>query len=221
MAVKISASILNADYLNLEREIESVAEFTDWIHVDAMDGHFVPNLTFGWGLVSSIKKRFESFLDVHIMVEPADSFVEGFCDAKPDLLTFHIEATHHAHRLAEYIKSRGIKAGISLNPATPIEALKGIIDYVDLVLVMSVNPGFGGQRFIEESVTRVRELSAMRRERNLNFMIEIDGGISPSNARKVVEAGVDVLVCGSYIFESTDRKNALNTLRGVADGRVR
>ncbi|MCD6420349.1 MAG: ribulose-phosphate 3-epimerase [Synergistetes bacterium] len=220
MAVKISASILNADYLNLQREIESVIGSTDWIHVDVMDGHFVPNLTFGWKMVSSIRKRFSNFLDVHIMVEPADRFVETFCNAKPDLLTFHIEATHHAHRLAEYIKSKGIKVGISLNPATPIELLKGIMDYVDLILIMSVNPGFGGQKFIEGSIERVKEVAEMREKRNLNFLIEIDGGISPDNARKVVEAGVDVLVCGSYIFESEDRKNALNTLRGVADGKT-
>ncbi len=220
MAVKISASILNADYLNLQREIESVIGFTDWIHVDIMDGHFVPNLTFGWKMVSSIRNRFSSFLDVHIMVEPADKFVEAFCNAKPDLLTFHIEATHHAHRLVEYIKSQGIKVGISLNPATPIELLKGIMDYVDLILIMSVNPGFGGQKFIEGSIERVKEVAEMRKKRNLNFLIEIDGGISPDNAREVVEAGVDVLVCGSYIFESEDRKDALSTLRGVADGKT-
>ncbi len=203
--VKIAPSILTADLSNLEKQIRFLEEGNaDLIHIDVMDGTFVPNITFGPLLVKTIQKITNIPLDVHLMIINPEKYVEQFIDSGASYLTIHQEATLHLHRTIEMIKKLGAKAGVSLNPATSLSTLDEILQYLDLVLIMSVNPGFGGQTFIESSLQKISRLKKMISSNKLNTLIEVDGGINLENVEKVVKAGTDILVIGNSIFSSTD-----------------
>lgn len=215
--IQISPSILSADFSRLGDEVKEICELgADYIHVDVMDGHFVPNISFGAGVMKSLNEISSVPYDVHLMIEDPDKYLDTFVTDKTEFITVHQEACVHLDRTIEHIKSLGngvIKAGVSLNPATPVDLLSCIIDKVDLVLIMSVNPGFGGQKFIPQSIDKVRELSRIRDEKDLKFLIEVDGGVNGDNAHLLKEAGADILVTGSYIFKSGDRKKAIESIK--------
>ncbi len=209
----ISPSLLAADFGHLQRDIEMVNKSeADWFHLDIMDGIFVPNISFGFPVMKYIKKHAQKPLDVHLMITDPDRFIDDFYKAGADILTVHLETCHHLHRTVQKIKSLGIKAGISLNPHTPVHLLKDIIADVDLVLIMSVNPGFGGQKFIPNALEKVRELKTLITNKKSDALIEVDGGVDHTNAKALIDAGCDVLVAGSYIFKS---KNQQETIKGL------
>lgn len=201
--VKISPSILAADFACLGEEVTAICEAgCDYVHVDVMDGHFVPNLTIGPGVVKAIKPHASKPLDVHLMISPVDAFIDLFAEAGADIITFHPEAGPHPHRNVQAIKAAGCKAGISLNPATPIAALEELIEDIDLILVMSVNPGFGGQKFIKTQLEKIRRIRDLITAAGREIELEVDGGVNSKNAEEIITAGADVLVAGTAVFQN-------------------
>jgi len=215
--IEIAPSILSADFARLAEQVQAAAEGgASLLHVDVMDGHFVPNITIGPPVVASLRKATDLPLDVHLMIENPDRYVPAFVDAGADWISVHQEATVHLHRTLELIRARGARVGVVINPATPVETLSEVLDMVDFVLVMSVNPGFGGQKFIPGSVRKVERLAALRAERNPALRIEVDGGITLDTIGKVVRAGAEVLVAGNAAFGAGDPKTNTQKLLKAA-----
>ncbi len=215
-SIKISPSILSADLGNLARDLQSIAE-ADFIHIDVMDGHFTPNLTFGPQIVRVTKAVSDVPLDVHMMVSNPEESIDWYADAGADLITVHYEAATHLHRIVSHLHDRGIKAGVVLNPATPVCVLDSIIEDLDMVLLMSVNPGFGGQTFIEGTYAKLKALTALCREHQVAPLIEVDGGVCMDNVEKVVRAGANVLVAGSAVLGKPNPATALQELKDKAN----
>jgi ribulose-phosphate 3-epimerase len=214
----IAPSILSADFAKLGEEVRAIDEAgADWIHIDVMDGHFVPNITIGPGVVKALRPHTAKPFDVHLMISPVDLFLDGFAEAGADIITVHPEAGPHLHRTIQRIKDLGKKAGVSLNPATPAKALDYVLEEVDLVLVMSVNPGFGGQKFISSQLRKIEAIANRIAKENLDVQLEVDGGIDPETARQAVGAGANVLVAGTAAFRGGPSAYAANikALRGA------
>lgn len=214
--IKIAPSILSADFTKLADEIKEVeAGGADYIHVDVMDGQFVPNITIGPLIVEAIRPVTTLPLDVHLMIKNPDRYISAFAKAGADIISVHVETCLHLHRTIQLIKQHGLKAGVVLNPATPVEQVKHILQDIDLILLMTVNPGFGGQEFIKSVVPKIKQISKMIVDRGLSIEIEVDGGINVDTARLCVEAGANVLVAGSAIYDQTDRKLSIETIKGA------
>jgi ribulose-phosphate 3-epimerase len=212
--VKIAPSLLSADFSRLKEEVQEIEQVgADWLHLDVMDGHFVPNLTFGPLVVEAIRPYTKLPFDVHLMIENPDIYIDAFAKSGADYITVHQETCPHLHRTIHHIKGLGVKAGVSINPATPISVIEPILSDVDLVLLMTVNPGFGGQSFITSVLSKIADLRTLIDRRGLQVEIEVDGGIAPGTAKQVVESGATVLVAGSAVFGQTDRKQAIDLIR--------
>lgn len=216
---KLAPSILSADFSKLGEEVASVEKAgADIIHVDVMDGHFVPNISYGATVMKSLLGKTKMPFDVHLMIEEADRYIDDFVTDNTGYITVHYEACNHLHRTVTYIKDKGLKVGVSINPATPVNVLENILKYVDLVLVMSVNPGFGGQSFIEDSIEKIKALNSIRKEKKFDFEIEVDGGVTLENAQKILDAGADILVAGSSVFGSKDIKKRVGLFKEILNG---
>ena len=213
--VKVAPSILAADFSKLAEDVLEVEKLgADWLHLDIMDGHFVPNISFGAAVVKSLRKHSNLFFDVHLMIENPDQYIPDFINAGADLIAIHVEACKHLDRTIDLIKGAGLKAGVALNPHTPPKVLEFVIHKLDLVLVMTVNPGFGGQKFNPIMIEKIKDLNEWREYGGLEFSIEVDGGVNAENARELEDAGADVLVAGTAIFGAENREAAIALIRG-------
>jgi len=216
MSHKIAPSILAADFGNLQRDCEMINNsHADWFHIDVMDGHFVPNISYGMPVIQAIKKHATKPLDVHLMIEKPERYIEEFAKVGADIITVHYESTVHLHRTLTQIKDSGCKAGVVLNLTTPVSVLEDILPQCYMVLLMSINPGFGGQKFEEMTYKKVKKLRQMANEQGLNTHIEIDGGVTSDNAKKLIDAGADVLVAGSFIFKSVNPVKTIADLKAI------
>lgn len=214
--VKLAPSMLSADFSNLYEDIKKIENAgADWLHVDIMDGHFVPNISFGPMVIKSLKGKIKMPFDVHLMIEDPDAYIDAFVDAGAHIITVHEEACLHLHRTIQNIKSHGIKAGVSLNPATPISSLEEILPYLDMVLIMSVNPGFGGQSFIDTSLEKIKKLKSMIDERQLSVDIQVDGGVKLSNVEEVIKAGANIVVAGSAVFNTESVEDTIASFKKI------
>lgn len=212
----IAPSVLSADFANLQRDIEMINQSdADWFHVDVMDGVFVPNISFGFPVIKAVKKYATKPLDVHLMIVNPDRYIQEFADAGADILTVHYEACPHLHRTIQAIKKAGMKAGVSINPHTPVSVLEDVICDLDLVLIMSVNPGFGGQSFIERTYSKISYIREIIAENEAKCLVEVDGGVNGDNVKALVEAGADVLVAGNYVFGHSDPFEAIRSLKEI------
>ena len=212
--IKLAPSILSADFARLLEDVKKVEKAgCEYLHIDVMDGHFVPNITLGPAIVKSLRKDVNMVFDAHLMIENPDNYIKEFADAGCDIIVVHQEACTHLHRTIQNIKSHGVKAGVALNPATPIETIKYVLEDVEMVILMSVNPGFGGQSYIPVVTKKIKELRALIDEMGLDIDIEVDGGVKPSNISEVVNAGANVIVAGSAIFNAGDIDEAVKSLR--------
>ena len=216
MSHKIAPSILAADFGNLKRDCDMINNSqADWFHIDVMDGHFVPNISYGMPVIQAIKKHAKKPLDVHLMIEKPERYIEDFAKVGADIITVHYESTVHLHRTLNQIKDAGCQAGIVLNLTTPVSVLEDILPKCYMILLMSINPGFGGQKFEEMTYNKVRKLRQMANDQGLNTHIEIDGGVTSANAKKLIEAGADVLVAGSFIFKSDNPIQTIADLKAI------
>jgi ribulose-phosphate 3-epimerase len=212
----IAPSVLAADFSNLKKDFDMINQSNaDWYHVDVMDGRFVPNISFGMNIIKTMKQMAEKPLDVHLMIVEPDKYLEEFRNAGADVLTVHYEASPHLHRTLGYIKELGAKAGVAINPHTPVELLDDVLELTDMVCIMSVNPGFGGKKFLYQTLSKIRLLKANIIELNLNTLIEIDGGVGLQNAEEILKAGADVLVAGSSVFKSEDPIDTIDRLKNI------
>ncbi len=205
----LSPSLLAADFMNLEKELQEITDGgAKYLHIDVMDGHFVPSISFGMPLINSVRKKTELLFDVHLMITNPERYIEDFAKCGADIITVHAESTAHLNRVITQIKELGLKAGVAINPATPLSVLEYVLEYVDMVLVMTVNPGFGGQTYIENSTKKIHDLRKMINERHLNIDIEVDGGIKLHNVKEVMDAGANIIVAGSAVFNEDTFSNA-------------
>lgn len=213
----IAPSLLSADFMNLERDSQMLNEsVADWFHLDVMDGRFVPNITFGMPVVKAFSKVTHKPLDVHLMIVEPEKYIQGFAEAGAHVISVHIEATNHLHRAMQMIRQLGVKSGIAVNPHTTIQSLEDVISEADVVCLMSVNPGFGGQKFIPQTIEKIQRLKELILKKNLSTLIEIDGGVTLENASEIIHAGADVLVAGNTVFGSSDPTEMIEKLKSIA-----